>query len=799
MKILLSWLLHHLQYNKNITPEFAYNIQQLLSLHTAEIERVSHTKTQAELFSAGHVVHIFSDAVEVYSKEWQKNIILPIRENVSINDWFLIRYDYTTDQGHWAQMSDFGSSADGLIPALGDSPDTLQSGSWKKNIAWEDFIFEIDNAAVSHRPDLWGHQGWAREIAALLSVPFQDHEYQKALPGNCTEQYFSDLPPSSIATELCSQNICMRIEKNTPCNRLVSSRITTSGGGASRIFYSIQLARIDARSKCAFIDATNYAMYDTGHPMHGFDQSGISGNTITLRNALNAEQLELLDKVTIKLNEHDCIFADQHGPLSLAGVMGGNRASLSAATNTIIVEAASYKANTIRQSALRHKHRTEASTRFEKSTDPLGCDRAIGCFFTIINAMGIAIEPSTTLMILGNEKIKTRTITLPHDAIEQKIGSSIASTHVHTILKSLDFEITQKQNIYTIIIPSFRVEKDIAIAEDIIEEIARIYGYDAIVPALPMMMMASHDNSLLQNIRTIKQVAARTCGLYELYSHALYDEHFLKQIDYNPINTIDVANPISDNAKRLATSLIPHLLKACQLNSIQNNSLGFFEIQRIWERVESDSIEREVLALASACVGGDMSFYTGKDLVTRIFDSVNASLQWVRYDQYTDQSNIPLWIARITKELLSSNQIALLLSNDEIVGYAGMIRFDKMQLLFEGTIFVCECEYKKIVKNIKKISYTPVSKYQHVFLDISMLAPYTLTVDTIEHIINSSDSRIKDVRLVDYFTKTEWIDQRSVTLRVRVQDGTKAVDKETIEEIMNAMKISIESKGALVR
>jgi phenylalanyl-tRNA synthetase beta chain len=799
MKILLSWLLHHLQYNKNITAEFAYNIQQLLSLHTAEIERVSHIKTQAESLSAGHVVHIFSDTIEVYSKEWQKSVILPIRENAFTGDWFLIRYDYISDQGHWAQMSDFGSTSDGLIPALGDDPDTLQSGQWKKNIAWEDFVFEIDNAAVSHRPDLWGHQGWAREVAALLSIPFLDHEYQKALPTNITEQYFSDLPSHSTTAELCAQNICMRIEKNTPCNRLVSSTITTSNAGASRIFYTIQLARIDARSKSALIDATNYVMYDTGHPMHGFDQSGISGNTITLRNAENAEQLELLDTVTIKLNDHDCIFADQSGPLSLAGVMGGARASLSTATTTIIVEAASYQASTIRQSSLRHKHRTEASTRFEKSTDPLGCDRAIGCFFSTIKNMGIAIDPSTAILILGNEKLKIRTISLSHQTIEQKIGSSIASMQVQTILNNLGFEVVQKQDEYIVTIPSFRVAKDIAIAEDIIEEIARIYGYDTIVPALPMMKMASHDISLLQNVRTIKQVAARTCGLYELYSHALYDEYFLKQIDYNPINTIDVANPISDNAKRLVTSLVPHLLKACQLNSVQNNSLGFFEVQRIWERTGSESIEREVLALTSATVGAEGSFYNGKDIVTRIFGSIDASLQWIRYDQYANQSTIPLWIQHITRELLSTNQIALLLSNDEIVGYAGMIRFDKMQKLFEGTIFVCECEYKKIIKNIKKISYTPLSKYQHVFLDISMLAPYTLTVDAIEHIISTSDNRIKDIRMVDYFTKAEWVDQRSVTLRVRVQDETKAVDKETIEEVMNAMKISVESKGALVR
>lgn len=241
-----------------------------------------------------------------------------MRKDSSRGSVYLVKREGAA-QERWATLEDVGSSKEGLVPALFIEEADLK-GAWKNHVSWQDTILIIDNKALTHRPDLWGHRGFAREVAALLEVKLKPDDaiyahmpvknYEHAAP-------VQESMPFGLEIDQSNQS-CGR-----PCNRLAAVYMPEVTYTASLPSIAFRLARIDARPIDMFVDVTNYVMFDIGHPMHAFDAAKIGTKKVEVRCASPGEKIKLLDGEEVALLAQDCVISDGVKPLSVAGVMGG--------------------------------------------------------------------------------------------------------------------------------------------------------------------------------------------------------------------------------------------------------------------------------------------------------------------------------------------------------------------------------------------------------------------------------------------------------------------------------------------
>ena len=348
-----------------------------------------------------------------------------------------------------------------------------------------------------------------------------------------------------------------------------------------------RLLRVDARPLNAIVDATNYAMFDWGQPLHAFDANTLSAKTLVVQQAHAGQKLILLDDQDITLVDDDLIISDEKKPLALAGIMGGKETAITEKTSSILVEAASFNASTIRTTAKQHKLRTEASTRFEKNIDPQNNVSGLLRFLNILSTHGILFSMPQELVSLGLD-VQPLTISVEHIFIERLLGVFLDSDFIQNVLTSLACTVHQEKTArgitYHVQVPTFRSTKDILIPEDIVEEIGRFFGFDNIPKKLPALMMRPSNLTRFHRIGILKQFFSTAAAAHEVRNYALYDEEFLQRLSWEPSSIIAIKNPVSSSYYRLVTSLIPHLLKNVYTNATHKGAYNFFEVNKIWDK-----------------------------------------------------------------------------------------------------------------------------------------------------------------------------------------------------------------------
>lgn len=772
MKLSIAWIFDHIQADWK-----RHDISALvarLGATTAEIDHMKEVIIHFDDFSLAQVIKHSADLVTVYSVEWKKEVTIPVahKEGYSKDQLFLIIKE--KNQYRFATLGDVGSEKEDCMPAV-SCPQELIAGGWKQKCDPYDYIITLDNKAVTHRPDLWGHRGFAREVAAILGVPLRaEDDFLVTKPIKYYEK-------KSIPT--VQNPLKMLIESKT-CKRFAGIYIPQIENRASSLLCALRLARIDARPIDLIVDATNYGMYDWGQPMHAFDATRVADYTLIAQQARSGEKLTLLDGETISLTVDDCIISDGQKALALAGIMGGLESGVSKTTTSLIVEAANFDATDIRLTAARYKRRTEASSRFEKTLDPHQNTAVLLRFLKILEQEKVAYTAADAISSLG-ALMPEKSVVISHDFIERKLGIIIDSQKIIRILQALGFGVQyDTSGIYTVVIPSYRATKDIAIKEDIVEEVGRSIGYNSIPARSPLRIMKPIDHSAIMTTRTLKQACAYGLQMHEVYNYAFYDEEYIHQIGI-AVNSVAVLNPVSENWKRLINSLVPHLLKNVQQAAIGVDELRFFEIGAIWDKHNDILLEKQSMGLVFYAKKG-MDFYDGKKLVQQLFDTLRMEVVWRK--------------AAVCAEWFDKNQTAEIIYNNIVIGYAGKISPELCARIVDGDLFIVEMSFDAIVhRDIQKIRFTALAKYQPVSLDISMLLPYRITADALSLIIASVDNRIRDVHIVDFFEKDEWGDRRSLTMRFTIVDEQRTLIKEDIDAVHMAVIRAVTAAGAEVR
>lgn len=778
MKFSVRWLFDHLVGDYRLID--IHQLVETFNKKTAEIERIIAIKHELDDFSAVRVTAVDTNQVSVWSPEWQKNHMLATREGVVVGQWYLVRRHH--DQVMWALMSDLASDKDGLVGPV-HVEDHEQAGAWKKAVAADDSILEVDNKSITHRPDLWGHRGIAREVGAYFGLSLKP-----------LSDFLTEIPLKRAAHGAGIEDsvgaLRINVEQKAPCVSIATMRCADSSARPSSLAMIFRLATVDIKPISAPVDITNYVMFDLGAPMHAFDASAIKHDVLEVRLAKNGEKLTLLDGETIMLTGEDLVITDGEQPISLAGVMGGKNSGITETTNSLVLEAGCFEAGAIRRTATNHKKRTDASARFEKGLDATAPVLAIRRFLSLAQQQGILMRPASILLVVGAD-VPPQHINLDHAMLEAKLGITIAPEKVIEILQRLEFEVTVSRHddalMYAVTVPVFRATKDVAIPEDLIEEITRFYGYDHVPRSLPIQQHLPWDMHPVMRVRAMKNFLAYGLSMQEVCNYALYDEQFLQRLAYAPENTTQVQFPVSEHWRRPVTSLIPHLIKTVEHNIGHSEQLRFFEWGRTWSVKEATLIEQRVLAGIMVHQKIAIDFYSAKQELERMFELLDMDIAWQRIDT----SHYP-W--------LEPYESAHLIYRGTVIGYAGKISKSFLHRVVYGDAFIFELDGDMLIRHdAEPKKYKQPSKYPEVVRDISMFVSESLTVAEVVRVIKSIDPRIDHVSLKDFMPAVQPDVRKALTVRFVLQDDKKTLTKEEADAVVMHAVHALQGLGAVIR
>lgn len=444
-----------------------------------------------------------------------------------------------------------------------------------------DHLIEVDNKSLTHRPDLWGHYGMAREVAAITGNRLRDPVDMSRIPSG----------PAAVKIDIEDFTLCPRY------SALVFENATVK---PSPLWLQHRLQALGLNPINNIVDVTNFVMAELAQPMHAFDGEKLFGGTIYVRNAKEGERADALNGESYDLTPAALVIADASGPIALAGVIGGMHSAISDSTTRIVLESANFHAANVRRTSSRLKLRTDASMRFEKSQDPVNTVRALARAVELLEMVSPGIQLVGGLADLAAPPKPAPVIELRMEWLVRKLGKEMEAAEVRGILEALCFGVTQPQaGIFSVTVPSWRATKDISIKDDLIEEIGRMIGYSTITPVPPLTPTeAPPDNPRRRFHRRLRELV-RDQGFDEVYNYSFLSEEDARRFALDPAVHVKVANPISIEQALMRRTLIPGIWKNIQENSKHFEEFRLFEIGYEIHRKE-DSLPDEIPHLAAA-------------------------------------------------------------------------------------------------------------------------------------------------------------------------------------------------------
>ena len=452
-----------------------------------------------------------------------------------------------------------------------------------------DSAIEIDNKSITHRPDLWGHHGMAREVAAILGHELTDPAKLDLLPDS----------PAAIKIQIDDLDLCPRY------SALVFENVTVQ---PSPLWLQARLTSIGLNPINNIVDMTNFVMAELAQPMHAFDADLLNGDTIFIRPAKPGESFRALNDESYTLDPANLVIADASGAIALAGVIGGGDSAISGKTTRVVLESANFQASSIRKTSSAIKLRTDASMRFEKAQDPVNTVRGLA------RAVELLREISPGIRLVGGVADQMREMKAPPaielsiEWLQRKLGRAIEAELVRGILERLKFGVTEPEpGIFSVTVPSWRATKDVSIKDDLVEEVGRMIGYDSIAPQAPLVPASVPPGNPSRRFQHDVRNFFVANGFTEVYNYSFLSEEAVRAFGFDPAAQIRVTNPIASNQELMRASLLPGIWKNVTDNAKHRESFRLFEIGMEVHRREQglpDEVPHLVAALYLRQDGG---------------------------------------------------------------------------------------------------------------------------------------------------------------------------------------------------
>ncbi|MBB6482080.1 phenylalanine--tRNA ligase subunit beta [Spirochaeta isovalerica] len=647
-----------------------------------------------------------------------------------------------------------------------------------------DILLDIDNKSLTHRPDLWGHYGMAREFAAVfgqdLKKPYGE-AWEKELTSKFTEEN------SPVTIEVDADSACLGF------SGIAVDGVTVQD---SPRWMKDRLEACGLRAINNIVDISNYVMLELGHPLHMFDRDTIKGGKIIVRRAGDRDKtFTTLDEVERELNPADTLVCDTEGPSSIAGIMGGLDSGVKETTSRIFIEVANWVDSEVRMTSSRLGLRTDASQRYEKCLDTRQVKQ------TLLRTLDLVLQLCPEAKVVGGivsdgnkEEKAPLVLEMTPEHICRVLGKELETGKIVLILESLDFSVEMKGELLSITVPSYRATKDIECDADIIEEVGRIIGYDNIVPVSPLNTISavrlSNAKKMARNIQDFLVLRARA---HEVLTYPMVGAKLLEKSSWHQMNEeLILANAMSPESDRMRPSLVPSLLQAAALNQKTNSSFRLFEIGRSYLPDEKKfSTERNQVGLVWFSKK-ESPFMDLLNNLEDMFAFLNLKVKMSRPDYRAVNPYVdPEWKGLHPNETLNFQVMG------KVSGFITSVHpvvcrdFKIKGNLVIAVLDLADFEEKQIKD---KTGYKPLSRFPSSIFDCTVVADEKEPVASIVSVLNKLKLKELDsVRVVDIYKMDNGT--KAVTIRTTFTDREKTLSGEFISSAEQSVMETLEKGG----
>ncbi|WP_432724343.1 phenylalanine--tRNA ligase subunit beta [Staphylococcus equorum] len=640
-----------------------------------------------------------------------------------------------------------------------------------------DQVMEFD--LTPNRADALSMIGTAYETAALYNVSMKKPETN-----------------SNEISEQTSDEISVNIQNKDKVAYYSARVVNGLTIAPSPEWMQMRLIKAGIRPINNVVDISNYVLLEYGQPLHMFDKDQIGSSQIEVRQAHVDEKMTTLDDQERTLKDSDIVITNGTNPIAIAGVMGGDFSEVTESTTNVVIEGAIFDPVSIRHTSRRLNLRSEASSRFEKGIATEFVDEAVdrACYLLQTYAGGSVTQGRVAEGDLGQF---VTPIEISIDKVNTTVGFELSAEEIEAIFVQLGFETTRNEDILTVMVPSRR--KDITIKEDLIEEIARMYGYDEIPSTLPVFEEVTHGALTdRQGKSRVVKATLEGAGLSQAINYSLVDKQRAKDFALQERATIDLLMPMSEAHATLRQSLIPHLIDAVSYNvARKNNNVRLYELGRVFFGNSESELPDEVEYLSGILTGDytvnawqgkkeEVDFFVVKGIVDRIAEKLD-----IQFDYESGEI-----------DGLHPGRTAMVKLKDEIIGFVGELHPQVEKENDLKRTYVFELNYEKLMAvSVGYINYQPIPRFPGVSRDIALVINRTIPSAKLVKVIENHGGEILQKAEVFDVYEGEHIaeDEKSIAIRLAYLDTQQTLTDDKVNAVHEDILAALQAEGATIR
>lgn len=564
----------------------------------------------------------------------------------------------------------------------------------------------------------------------------------------------------------------------------------------SPIWMQARLIKAGIRPINNVVDISNYVLLEYGQPLHMFDQDAIGSQQIVVRQANEGEKMTTLDDTERELLTSDIVITNGQTPIALAGVMGGDFSEVKEQTSNIVIEGAIFDPVSIRHTSRRLNLRSESSSRFEKGIATEFVDEAVdrACYLLQTYANGKVLKDRVSSGELG---AFITPIDITADKINRTIGFDLSQNDIVTIFNQLGFDTEINDDVITVLVPSRR--KDITIKEDLIEEVARIYGYDDIPSTLPVFDKVTSGQLTDRQYKTrmVKEVLEGAV-LDQAITYSLVSKEDATAFSMQQRQTIDLLMPMSEAHASLRQSLLPHLIEAASYNvARKNKDVKLFEIGNVFFANGEGELPDQVEYLSGILTGDyvvnqwqgkkeTVDFYLAKGVVDRVSEKLNLEFSYRRADI----------------DGLHPGRTAEILLENKVVGFIGELHPTLAADNDLKRTYVFELNFDALMAvSVGYINYQPIPRFPGMSRDIALEVDQNIpAADLLSTIHAHGGNILKDTLVFDVY-QGEHLEKgkKSIAIRLNYLDTEETLTDERVSKVQAEIEAALIEQGAVIR
>lgn len=670
-----------------------------------------------------------------------------------------------------------GPEHDGILVL----PAGLEPGQPAADVpGYADVVLEIDNKSITHRPDLWGHFGFARELAAIFGRELRAPR-------------LADLGPGDHGPAL-------ELEPGCGCPLYAGLRVDDAPR-RSPDWLRFRLLACGLRPRNHLVDLSNYVMLDLGQPTHPFDAQRLAGGRVSVRRARPGERLTTLDGEERVLEAGDIVIADASRAVALAGIMGGSETEISDGTTGVFLESAAFDPVAVRRTAARLGLRTDALARFEKSLDPALVGQALRRYASLLRELAPQARVAPAWRETGGAAATRRRIQLRASLVQARLGADLPAGSVERTLGALGFGLAPAgEGCWSVDVPSWRATRDVSRAEDLVEEVGRLVGYECIPVRIPYgPLRAGRRDASLDVEDRLRDVLAGTLAFTEACSYSMATDADLALAGWGAESgdLPRLRNPLQQDASRLRPSPVPGMLGRLEGWLRHAEGPRIFEVGRGYAMDHAGGVSerREVVAIQAWSQPRD-----ARDVVRELAGVSGEALRALGHGCVTRQAAMP----DPRQPWFHPRRTAVLrLADGQQAGWLGAIApaiLQRLGLRGAAGLVVFDVDVLASAPG-PGLGYGAVSRFPPARIDLAFVAPYAVGAEALRSALLAAAPRtLRSCEAFDVWRGAPLAeDERSLAFHLEFQAADRTLTDEEVEKARVRLVAAAQALGCRLR